>query len=156
MTKTILTGVDNSETARRAAESAAALASAFGAALHVVSAFSVNMTEAFHSVQGDNQSTDRVNAYEKLKTKYTQDAERTASRVADDLRIGFPELKILSKAVQGAPGVALINEAEQIEADVIVVGNKRVQGPTRILGSIARTVASEANCDLYVVNTHAR
>ena len=37
MTKKILTGVDNSETALRAAEKAAALAAALGAELHVLS-----------------------------------------------------------------------------------------------------------------------
>ena len=39
---------------------------------------------------------------------------------------------------------------------MIVVGNKRVQGFTRFLGSVARTIASEAHCDLYIVNTHQR
>jgi len=39
MTEVIVVGVDGSETARRAAESAAGLATALGAKLHVVTAF---------------------------------------------------------------------------------------------------------------------
>ena len=42
------------------------------------------------------------------------------------------------------------------DADVIVVGNKRVQGVSRILGSIARYVAAHAPCDVYIAHTHQR
>ena len=56
----------------------------------------------------------------------------------------------------GEAAAALLREADEIGADMIVVGNKRVQGFTRFLGSIARTIASEAHCDLYIVNTHQR
>ena len=47
----------------------------------------------------------------------------------------------------------LVSEADRLEARLIVVGNRRVQGPARILGSIARTVAANASCDVYVANT---
>ena len=43
-----------------------------------------------------------------------------------------------------------------VDADMIVVGNKRVQGAARILGSIASEVARKAQCDLHIVYTHAR
>lgn len=152
----ILTGVDNSETALKAAEKAASLAVAFDAELHVATAYNVNMTETHQTVRTQSEPAAMSSAYHRLVTQYAEDAEHTASGIAQELRRIYPELKIVAKAVEGKPGIALSNDAEQLDADLIVVGNKRVQGPTRILGSVARTVASEAECDLYIVNTHRR
>ena len=36
---------------------------------------------------------------------------------------------------------------------MIVVGNRRVQGAGRILGSVAAHVTKNANCDVLVANT---
>lgn len=152
----ILTGVDNSETAFKAAKRAASLAVASDAELHVATAFNVNMAETLQSVRNQSGSADMSSAYHRLLARYAEEAERTASRIAEELRRIYPELKVIAKAVEGTPGIALSNEAEELEVDLIVVGNKRVQGPARILGSVARTVAGEANCDLYIVNTHRR
>ena len=35
----------------------------------------------------------------------------------------------------------------------MVVGNKNIRGVSRVLGSVARKVASGATCDLYIANT---
>lgn len=156
MPKIVLAGVDGSDTARRAARTAANLAVVLGAELNIVSAFSINLTETFQSARSKNRPTEQVDAYRNLEKQYNREAERIASGVADDLRIHFPGLEITSKAVHGTPSVALIDESEKISAHIIVLGNKRVQGPARVLGSIAWTVASEANCDVYIVNTHQR
>ena len=52
---------------------------------------------------------------------------------------------------------ALVSESERLDATMIVVGNKRVQGIAgRVLGSIARDVAAHASCDVYVAHTHER
>lgn len=150
--KIILTGVDASETARRAAEVAAELASSVGGELLIISAFKIKISEAYR-VQNRNRSTERLNVYSSLQEKYQREAEEAVSSVADGLSRRFPELKITWRAVQGEAGFALVNVAEEVNADIIVVGNRRVQGPTRILGSIAQTVASEATCDLYIANT---
>lgn len=156
MAKNIVVGVDNSDTALRAAEKAASLADALGAELHVVSAYSVRMSETFQSVRGEDRPEMISQAYHSVIARYSEAAERTAAAVTEALRTGFPELTITPKSVEGGPGVALSGEAERLGADMIVVGNKRVQGFTRILGSVARSVASEAECDLYIVHTHQR
>lgn len=156
MSGIILTGVDNSATALKAAEKAATLSVALGAELHVVSAFTVNMTQTARSVRSQSDASDMSTVYQQLIVQYAEEAERTASSIAERLRTLFSDLTIVARAVEGAPGAALLREADELNVDLIVVGNKRVQGPTRVLGSIARTVASEAKCDLYIVNTHQR
>lgn len=153
MTKTILTGVDDSETAFKAAEKAATLANAFGSELHVISAFSVSTVNTLRSLQKTHEREHIHTAYREVTDQHAEQAEGVATAVADKLRSRFPELTIISKSQEGDPGEVLVREGEKLGADVIVVGNKRVQGPARILGSIARTVATETSCDLYVVHT---
>ncbi|WP_281445477.1 universal stress protein, partial [Paenarthrobacter nicotinovorans] len=48
---------------------------------------------------------------------------------------------------------ALVNEAEMQDARLIVVGNRRMQGLGRVLGSVANTVAHTAPCDVYIAKT---
>jgi nucleotide-binding universal stress UspA family protein len=37
---------------------------------------------------------------------------------------------------------------------MIVVGNRRMHGLGRVLGSIANSVAHNASCDVYIANTY--
>ncbi len=148
MAQKILVGVDNSETAFRAAERAATLAAAFGAELYVLSSFTVNLTQSVKH--------DQPEAYQRVVSLYANNAERAASAAVEALRVHHQDVTITAKAREGNPAHALLGEAEDIDADVIVVGNKRVQGPARFLGSIARTIAAEAHCDLFIVNTRQR
>jgi nucleotide-binding universal stress UspA family protein len=43
--------------------------------------------------------------------------------------------------------------ADEIEADFIVVGNKGMKGASRILGSVANSVAHNAPCSVVIVDT---
>lgn len=141
MTRTIITGVDGSETAARAAQRAAELADALGVRLHVLTAY-----DDFEMTRIDSGSDQFV---------YTTEAAAaaTAASAMTALVAEFPGLEITSAAMEGKPGEVLVTAAERLEAEVIVVGNKRVQGIVRVLGSIARDVAAHASCDVYVVHT---
>lgn len=154
MASIILVGVDNSDTAFRAAERAAALAVAFDSELHIVSAFQVATVETIRSLRRSSPERQGIHtAFDSLTEQPAREAQAAASDVEQKLKAAFPSLRTNSRSVEGEPGRVLVREAEEIAADIIVVGNKRVQGPARIFGSIARTVASETDCDLYVVNT---
>ncbi|TNM37517.1 universal stress protein [Nocardioides albidus] len=143
--RTIVTGVDGSETATAAAERAAVLAGALGARLHVVSAFGKFESE-----------TVRIGS-DTLLLSTERDAEEVAAKVTKALQAAHPDVQITSGAAEGKPGDALVATAEALGAELIVVGNKRVQGIAgRVLGSIARDVAARASCDVYVAHTHER
>ena len=60
---------------------------------------------------------------------------------------------VASSPVQGKPATAFVDEAIRLDARLIVVGNRRVQGVGRILGSVASSVAAHAPCDVYIVKT---
>ena len=141
MIRTIVTGVDTSETAARAARTAAELAVSLGADLHVISAYGKLEVETFSS------------GSEEFIASNEGDAEQVANDVVLRLRSDLPSLKVVAAAAGGKPGDALVRYAEEVNADLIVVGNKRVQGIARVLGSIARDVASQAHCDVYVAHT---
>lgn len=144
MIKTVVTGVDDSPTAAAAARRAAEIAAAVGGELHILSAY------------GDFES-ERINVgSEEILVTNEQSAQGVAQEVVRSLRQDFPDLKINYGASGGNPAEALIRAAESLQADLIVVGNKRVQGVARILGSIARDVVSRAPCDVLVAHTHQR
>ena len=138
----IIVGVDGSETAARAAERAAHLAVSLDAQLVVLSAFSQT---------GGAQVEDTGDSI-----NYTANdvARQIAERAIDDLRSRFPDLRAMARAEYGAVADVLVKVAEEDGASLIVVGNKRVQGVKRFLGSIAASVAHHAPCDVYVAHTH--
>jgi nucleotide-binding universal stress UspA family protein len=139
MSGTIVVGVDGSATARKAAEAARDLATALGATLHVVSAFDAERSTMFGS------------GSDKWLVSDADKAEHAARTVADTLG---GDIKITYSAVAGRPADALIREAINKEARVIVVGNRRMRGIGRVLGSVANSVAHSAPCDVYIANTY--
>ncbi len=139
MSGTIVVGVDGSATARKAAESARDLAAALNASLHVVTAFDSDRTEVF-GTNGDQ-----------LVVSSADTAEDLAQTIADSLGEG---VKTTSSAVRGRPADALIKEALRTDARIIVVGNRRMKGIGRVLGSVANSVAHNAPCDVYIANTY--
>lgn len=138
MTKTIIAGVDGSKPAHEAALTAARIARAFGATLHVVSAF-----DTHHDRAASEAGFDPALA-----------AERVSAAEAQKLVEAYPGLSVVSVAEAGKPADTLVRLAEVLEADLIVVGNRRLKGLGRLLGSIASEVASKAPCDVYVAHTH--
>ncbi|WP_104046094.1 universal stress protein [Arthrobacter sp. ZGTC412] len=140
MAEVVVVGVDGSETALKAARRARDLAAAIGGTLHVVTAFDGDRTVVFGT--GSDQWV----------VSNESNAEEVAKDVAVKLSSG--ELKVSYSVVKGSPAQALIGQAEKFQAGMIVVGNKRLQGIGRVLGSIASSVAHNAPCDVYIVKTN--
>lgn len=155
-TRTIITGVDASQTALNAAEKAAELAEGFGAELHVFSAYSISTADTLQSFKTKDLGISTSVAYQNLTEGQARAAAQVADAVAAVLREAHPDLAIEASAEEGTPAEVLLHQARRLKADTIVVGNKHVQGISRILGSVARKVAAEASCDLYIVNTTHR
>ncbi|MCA4134200.1 universal stress protein [Arthrobacter sp. M4] len=135
----VVVGVDGSETARLAADAARDIAAALGARLHIVTAFDSDRMEVY--TDGDDTWVDSA----------ADTAERTAGRVAEELESS--EMHVSYTGARGKPAEALIEEAQRLDARMIVVGNKRMSGVSRVLGSVANSVAHHAPCDVYIVKT---
>lgn len=139
MSGIIVVGVDESYTARKAAESARDLAAALDASLHVVSAFDTNRTEVVGTGSDKWTVTD------------ADAAEHVARTVAESLG---KSVNVTYSGAMGRPADALISEAVRVQASIIVVGNRRMKGIGRVLGSVANSVAHNAPCDVYIANTY--
>jgi nucleotide-binding universal stress UspA family protein len=137
--KTYVVGTDGSETAARAAQRAGELAASTGAALHVVCAFA----------KGGGASI-TVGSDSFVVSSLTS-AEQVAEQQAATFR--GHGLQATSAAIDGKPADALIAEARRLEAELIVVGNRRMHGVSRLLGAVANEVAHNAPCDVLVVKT---
>ncbi|EXF24860.1 universal stress protein UspA [Nesterenkonia sp. AN1] len=140
MTGPIIVGVDGSPTAQRAAHKARDLALKLDVALHVVSAH----TDA--TIEHVNSGSDQ------WVVSGADNALYIAEQVVRGLRT--PGLKIHAGSAQGKPAEALIDYAEKAGAQLIVVGNQRMRGARRVLGSVANTVSHTAGCDVYIANTY--
>ncbi|MBC9226497.1 universal stress protein [Aeromicrobium sp. 636] len=139
---TILVGVDGNEPSIHAATRAADLAKALGAELVVVCAFS-NTEEVRY---GDESHPHKLSASDAARALATQAVEKISASA--------PDVTITPRAEYGKPGAVLVQLADDLDATLIVVGNKRVQGVARVLGSIATDVARHAPCDVYVAHTY--
>ena len=122
----IVVGYDGSDTARKAVEEAASVARDTSAELHVVQVLSAPLIGAGASATDDE--TDR-------------------------LRLTFPDLDMEPAVLHGPAARVIVDFATAIEADLIVVGNRRVQGLSRVLGSVAIDVLRNAPCSVYVAHT---
>jgi nucleotide-binding universal stress UspA family protein len=134
----IIVGVDQSATARVAAQQAAELAKVTGKPLHLVMALKRKAATPV-SAGGETVVIDNISM-----------AEDFLRSLKGELPGG---LQATHSVVTADAADALCNEAERLHASMIVVGNRRVQGVTRVLGSIPLDVAKQAPCNVYIVHT---
>ena len=133
----VIVGVDKSATARRAADKAASLAASLGANLHLVTCIARKASQQVSS-EGDSW-------FVSPKAEGESFLNDLAGELAHD--------QITVKVSFDDPATAMCKEAAELDALMIVVGNRRVQGISRVLGSIANDVLKQAPCDVLIANT---
>ncbi|MEW6477496.1 MAG: universal stress protein [Actinomycetota bacterium] len=147
MFRSIVVGTDGSATATEAVRRAGILANAFGADLHVVTAYRVPAMVLAGSAEPGVLPT----AVLQWEAAARDDACHLLDTVATGL-IGVGD-SLTTHAVLAHPATAILSVAEEVGADLIVVGNRGMQGPRRMLGSIPNHVSHHAHCDVLVVDT---
>ena len=81
-----------------------------------------------------------------------EDVNRTSTAAAGAGQEAGVEVN--THAREGDPADAILDVAEEIEADLIVVGNKGMTGAKRfLLGSVPNKVSHHAPCGVYIVRT---
>lgn len=144
MYKTIVVGTDGSPTAAQAVQVAAQMARDTGSRLHVVTAYSA-------VVPGMAAASGFALADTGLGFQVQQEA---ATNVADEARqqhCGGVDTEV--HAFAGSAADAIIDVAEAVDADLIVVGSKGMTGARRVLGSVPNSVAHSAPCAVLIVKT---
>jgi nucleotide-binding universal stress UspA family protein len=142
----IVVGTDGSATAAAAVQRACALAEAHSSDLHIVSAYpsSVAPVVAMGRDPASAPPEDR-----------DADVCAAVERMLEEVRrqLAGAGVKIITHAVGYDPITAILEVAKAQHADLIVVGNKGMQGPRRKLGSVPDVLAHTAPCDVLIVNT---
>lgn len=134
---TIVVGHDGSDTSTVAVVEAAELAEAFESTLHVVSAFKRDVTPL--ELEGATWMIGGID-----------EAEQVVQSAASRFR---GRIEVTTSVIEGDPADALVEEAKRLDARMIVVGNLRTQGLSRVLGSVASAVVRLAPCSVHVVHS---
>jgi len=146
MFKSIVVGTDGSDTATQAVRQAVDLAAKVGAKLEVVS--------AYEPVPQQRLSEERRGAPEDLQWAINprEDVDATLEAAAALARDAGVEVGTYAR--QGDPADAVLDVAEELEADLIVVGNKGMTGAKRfLLGSVPNKVSHHAPCSVLIIRT---
>ncbi len=146
MFKNILCAMDGSEHSLRAADQASGLAAGFGAKLH------------FLTVTREIKVNDEVRRYLQMEQlagepQYVLDEyAETIMRKAQELarKAGVKEVETLVRV--GQPARTIVQVAEQLEVDTIVMGSRGLGDlEGLLLGSVSHKVASLAKCTCVTV-----
>ena len=150
MFKTIVVGTDGSEGAMRAVVVAADLAaSQDNATLHIVSVQKPMAATAIAS--SEMAVASGAAAGLEWEQEARQQLEGTLEQSARDAaREG---VTIETHARFGSPAEVLCDLAAHLQADLIVVGNKGMQGGRRFLGSVPNTVSHHSPCSVLILDT---
>lgn len=136
--KGMVVGISEAPTSHTAARAALELAASTGATVHFVTA--VGDSEAVvWKVGSDSFVLDTV-----------ESARVAMKRIIDGFGATVP---FTVEAVEGHPAKAIISVAERESADLIVVGNVRMQGIGRVLGSVGDDILRNAPCNVLIVKT---
>jgi len=82
-----------------------------------------------------------------------REVEQSAAEELRQLAAGHPELKLEPPLVYaGQPWRAIVERAEKLEVDLIVIGSHGYRGWDRILGTTAGKVVNHAGRDVLVVH----
>ena len=146
MFKSIVVGTDGSETANEAVRQAVELAGSVGAKVELVS--------AYEPVPEQRLREERRQAPEDLQWAINprEDVDTTLEAAAEVANKAGVTVSVYAR--QGDPADAILDVAEEQEADLIVVGNKGMTGAKRfLLGSVPNKVSHHAPCSVLIIRT---
>jgi nucleotide-binding universal stress UspA family protein len=143
---TVVVGTDGSDTAAEAVRQATAVARTNGARLHVVTAYGAR--------PGWDRDRSLVAMPDKLRWMASpgEAAERIARQAAADAQEAGVEVEYHSQLGDAAD--VILQVAREVDADLVVVGNKGMQGTKRLLtGSVPNSVSHRAPSNVLIVHT---
>src|SRR5699024_7691431 len=142
----VVVGTDGSESSYRAVEKAGELAADASATLVIACAY-VPADPRSVSQAADQLGDD---AYQIRGDNPAGDIVRSARERAE----GAGAANVATRTGKRAPVEALIKLAGEVEAALLVVGNKGLNSLTgRLLGSVPADAARRATCDVLIVHT---
>jgi nucleotide-binding universal stress UspA family protein len=146
MFSSIVVGTDGSNTAGEAVRQATELALSLGAKVYLVS--------AYEPVPEGRLRDERQQVPDDLQWMVNprEDVEEALAEGATALEGQGVDVETLAR--EGDPADAILDVAEEKNADLIVVGNKGMTGAKRfLLGSVPNKVSHHAPCSVMIIRT---
>jgi nucleotide-binding universal stress UspA family protein len=142
----IVVGTDGSETAKRAVQEATQLAKQTGASLDIVS--------AFEPVPSSRLREERLQAPSDIEHAVNPQEDVNGLLAEAERDVTDSGVKVRTFARQGEAADAILDVAEEENADLIVVGNKGMTGAKRfLLGSVPNKESHHAPCSVLIIRT---
>ena len=142
--QTVLVGTDGSDSSLRAVDKAGEIAAKTGAKVIVATAY-FPQSEDQRAVDVLKDEGYKMSGNAPVYAILREAKERATAAGATDVE---------EKAIVGAPVDALVDLAEEVNADLLVVGNvglSTIAG--RLLGSVPANVARRSKSDVLIVHT---
>jgi nucleotide-binding universal stress UspA family protein len=143
MSDKIVVGTDGSKTAQRAVGEAVRLAKALDCELHVVT--------AYRALRGAKISGAPEGAAKVWAVLPDSQAQSILDSAISTIRIAGVQAE--PHMLEQEPADALLEVADQVDAGLIVVGNRGMAGARRVLGSVPNKVSHAAHCNVLIVST---
>lgn len=144
--KTVVVGTDGSASSLHAVERAGAIAAESNAKLIIVTGY-VPPKEDPRAADALGDEGYKVQGAAPIYAMLREGRDRAKAAGAKDIE---------ERPIQDAPVDALVDLAEQVQADLLVVGNVGLNARSAIIGrvfSIPGSVASKAKVDVLIVHT---
>jgi nucleotide-binding universal stress UspA family protein len=146
MFRSIVVGTDGSETASEAVRQATELAKAVGA--------KINLVSAYEPVGNQRLREERQQVPDDMQWMVNEREDVNATLKNDGNAIDEAGVEVETFARQGDPADAILDVAEEQNADLIIVGNKGMTGAKRfLLGSVPNKVSHHAPCSVMIIRT---
>jgi nucleotide-binding universal stress UspA family protein len=142
----IVVGTDGSETATEAVKTAIELAKLSKGKLEIVSAYQPipqdRLKQEGEGITGDVSHV--VNPRE--------DVQFILDKAAGEAKKA--KVDVVTHPLEADPADAILDVAEEIDADLVLVGNKGMTGARRfLLGSVPNKISHHSPCDVWIVKT---
>ena len=142
----IVVGTDGSPTATEAVKTAIELAKISKAKLEIVSAYEPvpqqRLRDESEGISGDVSHA--VNPREDVQFVLDKAAAEAKKAKVD----------VVTHPREGDPADAILDVAEENDADLVLIGNKGMTGARRfLLGSVPNKISHHAPCDVWIVKT---
>jgi nucleotide-binding universal stress UspA family protein len=138
MDRPIVVGTDGSESATKALIEAMRLAKALDEPLHIVSAYRKSALR----VDVPSEFVGSVNSLDHVESVLADAGSRARSAGLD----------VTTHPVEGDPADAIVEVAVQVDADILVVGNRGLNSLKRfVIGSVPSKIAHSSPCTTHIV-----
>jgi nucleotide-binding universal stress UspA family protein len=150
MFRKVLVATDLSDASQPALRAGLELARRFGAAVNVIYVTMPPYPSNHWYVPHIGDDAEMLHA---ISAREQEAARATLDRTVSEIVAGDPSLAVTAEIKTGVPADVILETAEAIGADLIVVGTHGRHGVERLLlGSVAERVSRKARCSVLTVH----